>query len=682
MTSLTRTVLATVLLGAATGVMAQAASSVQLPKTEVVAPPPLSVQDFVRNPDIANPVLSRDGRFFAATAPINGRMNLVVIDLETRKGTALTNFSNFDVISVNWVGTERIVYSLGQFNTPTGPGAADGGGLFAVSRDGKEARVLSPTTRDCRARGERVCRRYGFIRSVPNSEEEIIASGNIRTADSQDVYRLNVRTGRAVLLTETRPSNADEWVLDRNLVPRVARAWVKDTQLYSVQYRKSESAPWEEIARFDQTAGPFFMPLAFEADNQTLMVATNQGRETMAVHRYDPNEKKLGELVAEHPRFDMGADQLGNTVPGIVRDPGTDNIVGYAVRAEKPEVVWTDEAYARLQRMVDGALPTTTNRFTRTPDGNRLLITSFSDRSPTRWYFLDEKKRTLEEVLSSRPWIKPENLVEMRPFLLKARDGLEIPSYYFLPRDYKPGQQLPTVIHIHGGPTVRADRWGEFTYGVREAQILASRGYAVILPNFRGTPGLGSKVFYSGFGSVGRQMQEDHEDAVKWGIAEGFVDPARVCIVGASYGGYAALMGLAKTPELFKCGVAGLSVSDWEMITSSAAGDTAYSPAAVEFAKRLVGADKNPSAAREVSPAFMAARMKGALFMWAGSDDIRTPVEQTRKMQSALEGAGRPPRMLIKAGEGHGFGKVENNVELYDALLKFLDEQIGVRQPG
>ena len=659
--------------------------SVAFPKTEVVAPPPLSVQDFVRNPDIANPVLSRDGRYFAATAPIGGRMNLVVIDLETRKGVALTNYTNFDVIEVHWVGNERIVYSLGQANTPTGPGVADGGGLFMVTRDGKDARVLSSTTRDCKNRGDNFCRQYDFLRAVPNSEEEIIVAGNMRSLDSTDVYRLNVRTGRNFLLTETRPSNVHTWVLDRNQIPRFAIALIKDTQTETVHYRKDASSEWEELVRYDQTTGPAFVPLAFESDNKTVLVATNQGRDTMAIFRYDPSVKKLGELVAHHPRYDLGAnelgdtgsDQLGGLFPGVVRDPGTDEVVGFAVQADKPEVAWIDPNYARIQKMIDGALPATRNLFVRTPDGSRLLITAISDRNPARWYLLDDKKRTMEEVLSSRPWIKPENLVEMRPFILKARDGLEIPSYYFLPRDYKPGQRVPTIIHIHGGPTVRADRWGEFTYGVREAQILASRGYAVVVPNFRGTPGLGSKVYYSGFGAVGRQMQEDHEDAVRWAIAQGFADPARICIVGASYGGYATLMALAKTPEMFRCGVAGLPVSDWDAIVNSASADTAYSQSAVLFAKRLVGAEKNPSAGREVSPAFMASRMKSPLMIWAGADDVRTPIEQTRKMQSALESTGRPPKMLIKASEGHGFGKVENNIELYDAMLKFIDENIG-----
>jgi dipeptidyl aminopeptidase/acylaminoacyl peptidase len=680
----TRTVFAALLSGVALGAAAQAqpTPTVQFPKTDVVAPPPLSVQDFVRYPAIASPVLSRNGKFFAATAPINGRMNLVVIDLETRKGNALTNFSNFDVISVNWVGNDRILYTLGQFNTPTGPGQADGGGLFMVTRDGKDGRALSPTTRDCRNRGDLVCRQYELLRTLPDSDTEVIAAGNMRSADSSDVYRLNVATGRATLLTESRPSHVASWVLDRNQVPRIARAWIKDTHQYAIHYRKSASAPWEEIARYDSTVGQAFVPLAFEADNQTLLVATNEGRDTMAVFRYDPNARKLAEVVAQHPRYDMGANAQGERVPGIVRDPVTDNIVGYQVQGDKPEVVWTDDQYARLQRMIDGALPGLVNRFARTPDGDRLLVTSFSDRQPVKWYFLDDKKKTLEEVLSSRPWIRPENLVEMRPFRLKTRDGLEIPSYYFLPRDHKPGQKLPTVLHIHGGPTVRADRWGDFTYGVREAQILASRGYAVVLPNFRGTPGLGSKIYYSAFGAVGRQMSEDHEDAAKWAIEQGFADPARICIVGASYGGYATLMALAKTPDLFRCGIAGLSVSDWELIAESASGDTAYSAAAAAFARKLTGADRNPAAAREVSPVHLAARMKNPLMLWAGADDIRTPIEQTRGMQSALERAGNPPKsVLIKAGEGHGFGAVDNNVELYDAMLKFLEAHIGPKQP-
>ncbi|MCX7621734.1 MAG: prolyl oligopeptidase family serine peptidase, partial [Acidimicrobiales bacterium] len=557
--------------------------------TLAAAQEPLKVEDIVRPPAYVDPKLSESGRFFAVAIPINGRLNLAVVDLETRKGTALTNFSDFDVVNFAWVGDERIVFTLGRYNTPTGPAAFEGGGLFVVGRDGKEFRRLSETVRDSRRQNKFVYRRYEPLRTLPGNNEEILAVGNLRDADSEDVYRLNVRSGRATLMTPQRPSNTVRWVLDRNLVPRVVTSWVKDSTSYIVWYRKDADSPWEELTRYDMAVGPVFVPLAFEANNRTLQVAFNGGRDTMAVFRYDPETRKLGELLAQHPRYDMGANALGEIVPGITTDPKTDEVIGYAVAAERPQRVWLDESRARLQKMIDAALPDTVNSFVRTPQGKQIVVTARSDRLPTRWYLLDEEKRTLEELFASRPWIKPGQLVEMRPFLLKTRDGLEIPSYYFLPNGYRPGTRLPTVIHIHGGPTVRADFWGAFSFGVVEAQVLAARGYAVVLPNFRGTPGFGGRIYYAGFGTIGRQMLEDHQDAAKWAVEQGFADPDRICISGASYGGYATLMALARFPETFKCGIAGLIVSDMRLFVTSPAGDVPYSPAAVSFWNRLVG---------------------------------------------------------------------------------------------
>lgn len=656
---------------------------------ERVLAKPLSIEDVWKRPAIAQPLLSPNGRYFAVLSPINDRLNLAIIDLETRKGTAITNFRDFDVQNVAWVGNERLVYSLGQYNAPSGAGLQEGGGFFMVSRDGAESRQLSPTVRDLRRTNTFVYRGYSRLRSVPGSDEEIIAEGNMRSADSSDVYRLNVKTGRAALLTQNRPERVPfsgdsedqagvTWVIDGNLVPRVTVSKPKDTTLSVVYYRKDDAAPWEEIARYDVVKGPAFVPLYFEKDNQTLLVATNAGRDTMGVFRYDPNAKRLGELVAQHARFDMGADASGSPVPGPLRDSKTDEVVGFRVRADKTETVWIDERYQRLQRMIDQALPETLNTFVRTPDGDRLVVTAVSDVQPARWYLLDEKKKTMEELFASRPWLTAEQLVEMRPFTLKTSDGLEISSYYFLPRNHKAGERLPTVVHIHGGPHVRADAWGRWSFGAREAQLLASRGYAVILPNFRITPGLGSKVFYSGFGAYGRQMVQDHVDAAKWGIAQGFADPARICISGASYGGSAVLMSMAQAPEVFKCGIAGLLVSDKKMQLTSSVTDYARDEGAVKYWLKILGAESTSSIPDIVSPVKYAEKIKGPIMIYAGVNDIRTPLEQTRAMQSALERTGNRPRaMVVKAEEGHGFGKLENNVDLYNQIFSFLAEHIG-----
>ncbi|MCA3211997.1 MAG: S9 family peptidase, partial [Burkholderiales bacterium] len=467
--------------------------------------------------------------------------------------------------------------------------------------------------------------------------------------------------------------------LDNNNVPRVARAYVRDRYEFIVYYRKDADSPWEQIAQYEGSKGPILRPLAFESDNQTMVVAWNGDRPTMGIFRYDPNTRKLGELIAQHPRYDMGADAEGNLVAGVVRDFRTNRVIGYEVQADRPEIVWIDEDYARLQRMVDGALPNRVNIFRRTPDGERLLVTSFSDRQPLQWYILDEKKRTLEELFSGRPWLKPDLMVEQRSFLLKTRDGLEIPGYYFLPNNYKKGERLPTVVHIHGGPAARADFFGS-GFGFAEAQVLASRGYAVIVPNFRITPGLGSRNFYAGFGTMGRQMIDDHQDAARWGVAEGFADPQRICISGASYGGYATLMALARFPDTFKCGISGLMVSDWSLMLTSPAGDTSTNEIAVSLVNAMVGVKSIRDIPADINPVNLADRIKQPLLIYAGEDDIRTPLEQTTRMIRALERAGNKPRaVIVKPGEGHGFGKTENNVELYEAILKFLEESIGKR---
>jgi dipeptidyl aminopeptidase/acylaminoacyl peptidase len=202
----------------------------------------------------------------------------------------------------------------------------------------------------------------------------------------------------------------------------------------------------------------------------------------------------------------------------------------------------------------------------------------------------------------------------------------------------------------------------------------------VILPNFRITPGLGSKVFYSGFGAYGRQMVQDHVDAAKWGIAQGFVDPARICISGASYGGAAVLMSMGQAPDVFKCGIAGLVVADMKMQLTSPSGDTAGNESGVKYWLKVVGAESTSSIPAIASPVSYAEKIKGPIMMYAGVDDIRTPLEQTRAAQSALERAGnRPKAMVVKTEEGHGFGKLENNVDLYNQIFKFLEEHIGKR---
>ncbi len=638
---------------------------------------PFTLEEFFKSPELAGPTISRDGKYMAATMPFKGRMNLGVIDLETRNVSMLTGYDEFDVLNVIWVG-ERILFTLGQANSPTGPGNFDGGGLFAVNRDGKDFRVLFKTVKDTRAQNQYVYRTMAFARRIPGNVDEIIARGNITVADTDDLYRLNIKTGRYTLLTQGRPAEyTGRWILDSKLVPRVVTAGIRDKITQVVYYRKGENSPWEEIARYDPNKGPIFVPLAFNQNDETLQVAYNGGRDTMAVYHYDPATRKMGELIAQHPRYDMGAGPDGDSVPGVILDADTEKLLGYSVDAAKPETVWLDEKYAAIQRNLDQALPNRINSFRRLPGGKRLIVRSYSDTLSARWYFHDEEKRTIEEIGVSRPWMDGK-LVEQRPFLFTTRDGLDIPGYYFLPKGYKAGTKIPTIVHIHGGPFARADSWGG-GFGVLEGQLFASRGYAVIVPNFRITPGLGSKIYYAGFGTVGREMSSDHEDALKWGVEQGFVDPARVCMSGASYGGYAALQALVRSNDLWKCAIAGLAVTDYKFQLTTQQGDTANNEAGVTFWKSVLGStDLSAPIVKEISPVYNADKIKRPVFLYAGADDIRVPLAQIRDMANQLESKGNPAKaFVIKKKEGHGYGVPENNVDLYTQVLAFLKDQFG-----
>lgn len=658
----------------------------QAPAPTSASQAPFPIKDYMRYPDFSTPVLSPNGQYLAVLVPVKDKFNLAVLDLGTRKINVLTSIEAFDVRNPQWVGNDYLIFTMGQLNSPSGPGQFDGGGLFMVARDGKSSRGLAPTVREMRNSGQRAGRGMYPIARLPGSSTEVLIAGNLRSGDSSDVYRLDVTTGKTTLVTVDRPARVNGWVLDRNLVPRIAVSSVKDELESIIHFRESETSPWVELTRIkgsSMTGGADkFVPLAFDEDNKNLLVASNEGRDTTAIFRYNVATKKLGDIVASHPRFDMGVDATGQRVNGLILSQKDRAVLGYAVNAERPQQVWTNESWAKVQAMVDGALPNRVNMIQRT-DSDKSLITSYSDRTSPEYFLLDEAKRTIEEVAKGMSWLTDKHLVEQRSFILKTRDGLEIPSYYFLPANYKPGDKLPTVVHIHGGPFARADSWGPLWlggFGVAEGQLLASRGYAVVVPNFRVTPEMGKKIYLAGYNAIGRQMSEDHEDAAKWAVDQGFADPQRMCISGASYGGYATLQALVKTPDLFKCGVAGLSVTDLDRQLTSTAGDTAYSTEGQKYWREIIGEDKAPGTAKAVSPLTNANKIKAPVFFYAGADDIRTPLEQTNLMVDALRRNGQQPEVLIKKEEGHGFGRLENRIDMYEKILKFLDTHIGSKK--
>lgn len=664
-----------------TGLDAAASSSSST--VQVQASNLVKLEDFFRRPEFSEAVLSPNGRYLATLSSINQRLNLVVVDLDTRQASVLTRYDNIDLGRLRWAGNDRILYSAVQINAPSGQDAPRSGGLFVIKRDGSEGRQLARTVSQLVKNETGGFLAMQPLRPVPGAPDEMIVSAVVANDDSFDLYRINLSTGRHRLLTAGRPADRiGSWILDSKGVPRVALAGGagRSTQRI-VYYRRDADSAWQEIARFDETRAPAFVPLAFDSDDEHLYVASNEGRANMAIYRYNPQQRAMVEMVAQHPQYDLGASPQGGALNSLLFDPQTNALAGLRIDADRPQVLWLDESMAKVQASVDATWPDRFNVLSGSRLSSRVLISSYSDTLPGRLYLYDRQTQKLEEIGASRPWLEGQ-LAQVRPFRLKTRDGLEIPSYVVLPRDHRPGQRLPTVVHIHGGPfardVVQGGRYGP-SFGVREAQVLASRGYAVVLPNFRITPELGSQIYYAGFGTYGQQMSDDHEDAAAWAIDQGFADPRRICISGASYGGYAALQALTRPSNPFACAIAGLPVTDLKFQRERA--DYAFSPAAVEYWRKVQGvADFDDPKVRQQSPLFQAERIKAPVFMYVGELDSRTPPAQAKRMADALAAAGNPVKdYFVGRGEGHGFGVQAVNVELYSRILKFLEDALAER---
>jgi len=372
-----------------------------------------------------------------------------------------------------------------------------------------------------------------------------------------------------------------------------------------------------------------------------------------------------GELLAAHPTSDLDRAR-------VVFDRRKNRIVGIEYDAERPGEAWFDDDWARLAKGVDNALPGHDNVLMR-EDGERVLIYSHSDQDPGTYYLLDLKTTRLEPLVTRRKEVRPDAMPRREPIRYAARDGLRIPAYLTLP----PGKErkgLPLVVHVHGGPYVRGNHW----VWDPEAAYLASLGYAVLQPEFRGSMSWGRKLFESGWKQWGLGMQDDLDDGVDYLVKQGVVDPSRVCIMGASYGGYAVMMGLARNPERWKCGVNLVGVTDIGIMYDVTWSDFFDSDWMRYHMKELIGdPDKDAAMLRASSPLQNAARVKAPVLMVYGGGDRRVPLVHGERMRDALQRQGTPVEWIVYGDEGHGFMLESTRFDLYRRIAAFLDANLG-----
>ncbi len=615
-----------------------------------------SIESLFKLPQYRSMAISPDGKHIAALAPLRGRQNIMVIDLADRKAVAATAFEKLDVVSVRWLNSNRLLFSVGRLGTRVDDSL--GGGLLAIDRDGKNQHAMDEPAGT-------VARPLLFIRSLPDESYEFIAQQLIvdrQRLGAGALFRVDSRNGRRTPISLGQPDSAagESWIVDSKGIARVLVA--NGAGRARIYYRAGEDSPWKKLDEYSVYSGARWAPLDLAEDNRHLYVTSWQGRDKGAVMLYDPETNTFGEVLAAHPQVDLSS---------LIRSYG--KVVGASFDADKIGVAWFDEDLAKVQESIDRALPATTNLLSWSRDRERFVVTAISDVLPGSFYLLERKSGKLEWLADSKPWIDPRKMTHVTPVRYTARDGLEIPAYLTVPRDTA-GKNLPMVVMVHGGPWVSGDTW----YFNPEVQLLASRGYAVLQPNFRGTTRYGWKHFSSSFKQWGLAMQDDISDGVKWAVDQGIADPKRVCIYGASYGGYATLMGLAKTPELYKCGIDYVGVTDLKLFATATWSDFAYSEFLSFGVKEMIGnIEGDEERLRNTSPVEMASRIRAPVLMAYGAADVRVVPEHGTRMKAALESVGQHPQWMMVDGEGHGFRELSNQVMFYGAMEKFLDENIG-----
>jgi dipeptidyl aminopeptidase/acylaminoacyl peptidase len=354
---------------------------------------------------------------------------------------------------------------------------------------------------------------------------------------------------------------------------------------------------------------------------------------------------------------------------GVIYRNGSSMPVGVFFMDGKPRTAFFDNASpeARLYRSHEAAFGGDAVHITsQTTDGRLALVQVWSDRSPGDFFIFDTVAKKAEHLLSRREWLDPEQMGSMQPVKLTARDGLVLHGYLTKPKGA--AKNLPMVVFPHGGPYEVQDTWGFND----EAQLLANAGYAVLQINYRGSGGYGKAFTDAGAKQWGGAMQDDVTDATRWAIEQGIADPAKVCIYGSSYGAYAALMGVAKEPGLYRCAVGYVGVYD--LPTMHAQGDIQQRGSGETYLREWIG---EPAALGAVSPNRIADRIKVPVFLAAGGEDERAPIEHSKLMEKALRSAGVPVETLYYPTEGHGFYVEAHKREYYTRLLAFLSRYLG-----
>ena len=589
------------------------------------AQPRPAIESFFQNAAFSGARLSPDGRFIAmgVSAP-GGRTRLVVMDADKLTAKVVGSFTDADVANFEWINNERVVFNLTDWQTGIGD-SSYGPGLFAVSRDGGEFLTLVSRSHNQPTHLQGLSPGTGYFGTTREHKSDTVfiyyrKFDNKGNPEAMTLARLDTNSRRAVPFS--RPGNSVAWWLDATDTPRVTVTLEAD--VYSVLYLDPANSQWRKLVDYRVGSDDGFWPVGLDGDG-TLYVRARKG-DKQALYRYD---LKANALEAE-PLMALADFDL---YPGLIMQQG--KVLGVRYQTDASATAWFDDRLKQIQQKVDALLPGSINQLSisDSAESPNLLVYAFSDVDPGKYLLYSTATGKLTELGPRMRNIDPRQMAQMQFVKYKARDGLSIPAYLTLPSGV-PAKNLPMVVLLHDGPWQRGMSW----HWDGAVQFLASRGYAVLQPEFRGGTGYGRAHYKAGWRQWGLAMQDDIADAARWAVSQGVADGARICVAGQGYGGYATLMGLAKDGGLFRCGVSWLATTDLDLMFASN-GDGNLTNFVRSYSLPLLIGDRERDAEqlKAASPLLQASRIRQPVLLAYGGADRLVPIVNGTRFRDAVQ---------------------------------------------
>lgn len=634
-----------------------------------------SIEDFARNPSIYNYSISPDGEKLLYHQESQGGRFIIVSTIENTGLVPATRIAiPGDIYDTGtlWVSKDKLFgYEVRYHGELPLLEEEPHITTWIMNADGSDKKTLWKETPSIRKKKPKKGRKrkpshkviFNLLHTLPNNPDHVLVSRIEVTPEKQDdteldvvsdIFQMNINTGEMKLVTPDhgiKGAKMFSWIPDHIGIIRMGYGEAGKEEEPILLVRKDADSEWTRLHDNDLFKRGKFYPIAFSADPDILYVSSSLATGRDVFYRFSIKRGRLKGKVFGHPDVDAH---------GLFLSKDRSKVVAVSYYDDEYRMDILDDEFQERMAKVARAVGNDNFILGDTDErDSRQIVWVGDERSIQKpWLYFEDLGQAIA-LPDPAPWNRPETMASTKSVRYRARDGLEIPAYLTLPTTTKSRKNLPAILMPHGGPYVRDYKTWDFW-----VQFLASRGYAVLQPNFRGSTGYGDRFTAMGYGEWGGDMQQDIADGATWLIDQEIADPERLCILGGSYGGYAALMGLIQDSHIFRCGIAWAPVTDLKKILIQ---DNAWDKDNPWF-WRVTGG-RSHKELKELSPAYLAGKITRPLLLMHGDQDDIVFVDQSRILVKALEKSknSTPLRYLEFAGLGH-------QIETYEARLNFLKE--------